>query len=129
MLKLPTQHQQYIQYLENQQESQTKALNFGIVAAVEGLKIRQQDLTAAGLLKQCSETLDLITKQWSLMKGQWRTRPILIVQVLILILENGIVPPQSMLDELKRLRIKQSMLAGQVAADSKLLKDTNDVWT
>ena len=72
MLKLPTQHQQYIQYLENQQESQTKALNFGITAAVEGLKIRQQDLTTTDLLKQCSETLDLITKQWSLMKGEER---------------------------------------------------------
>ena len=72
MLKLPTQHQQYIQYLENQQESQTKALNFGMAAAVGGLKLHQQDLTAADLLKQCSETLELITKQWSLMKGEER---------------------------------------------------------
>lgn len=70
MLKLPIQHQQYIQYLENQQESQTKALNFGIATAVGELKMDQQDYTTADLLKQCSETLDLVTKQWSLMQGQ-----------------------------------------------------------
>ena len=68
--QLPHQ-QKGLQMVYEHHELQSSTLDYSLAAAVASLRVSCQDSSITELQKQCTSTLDLLEKQWTLMKGVW----------------------------------------------------------